>query len=116
MIDNEQKIICKSNATHIEHLWWVMHHSDNPNKLSLVTCYLDESGTDTNNPQAVVAGILFNKNNFMYFDKEWTDILSCYRITPPLHMNEFVQSGRFGYVRYKDRLNLFSDVVDLINN
>ncbi len=100
-----------------EYLWWVMHHSDDPDRQTLaVTCYLDESGTDSHNPQAVVAGILFNKQNFMYFEDQWVELLSRYQISPPLHMNEFVEKGRFGHIRYKDRFNFFSEAVDLINN
>ena len=93
-----------------------MHHSDDPKKAALVTCYLDESATDDNNPQAVVAGVLFNRNNFMYFDREWTRLLSKHKMTSPIHMNEFVEKGKFGHIRYKDRFNFFSEAVELTNN
>lgn len=93
-----------------------MHNSDDPKRLALVTCYLDESGTDDDNEQAVVAGILLNKHNFEYFEQEWARLLSNCNINPPIHMNEFGENGKFGYLRAQDRFNFFSSAIELANN
>lgn len=80
------------------------------------TCYLDESGTDDKNPQAVVAGLVMHRDQFLILDAVWDDILSRHGIEPPLHMKEFgPPHGRHSHLSFDERFALFSDVASLIN-
>ncbi|MGA2191924.1 MAG: DUF3800 domain-containing protein [Nitrospirota bacterium] len=102
----------KNNRFHLEHLWWVMHHSDDPDRMSIaVTCYLDESTVTLGNdsPYAVVAGVLFRKPEFLYFEEQWQSLLSRYGITPPLHMRDKPRNK-------SKRFKFFSECVKLIND
>jgi len=101
---------------YLENLWFVMHHSDDPEKLTLaIACYLDESGTDNQNPHAVVAGLVLRRERFIRFDSDWNSILSKFRIDPPIHMNEFGKHGRLGHIDYSTRNKLFKELVYIIN-
>jgi hypothetical protein len=93
-----------------------MHHSGEGNEWTLIfQAYLDESGTDDPNPQAVVAGLVMDKANFLLFDLVWNDILSRYKISLPLHMKEFGKHGRLGYIDYPTRYELFKELSGVIN-
>ncbi len=101
---------------YLEHLWFVMHHSNDPQKIAMaLTCYLDESGTDKHSPQAVLAGLIMHRDSFLIFDTLWNDILIRHGITPPLHMKEFGQHGRHGNLTYDQRYALFNDLANFIN-
>jgi len=106
------------NAEYLESLWWNMHHSDNSDRLSLaVSCYVDESGTDSLNPDAVVAGVVFNKQNFLSFDRQWARLLSRHSIKPPLHMIRLPDKlSRNGSRHQANRLKFFSEAVEIIND
>jgi len=80
-----------------------------------ITCYLDESGTDQQSSQAVVAGLIIHQDQFLLFNAFWEDILSRHKIIPPLHMKEFGQHGRHGHLTYDDRINLFTEIGNFIN-
>jgi hypothetical protein len=109
--------VISANKSYLSHLWFVMHHSDDPKRATMaVTCYLDESGTDRNNSQAVVAGLVMRQNQFHKLDYGWDIILERHNIDQPLHMKEFGIHGRHGHLRYLERLALFTDVADLINH
>ena len=73
----------------------------------MVTCYLDESGTDDLSPTAVVGGLILNHYSFFWFDVEWSDMLKRHKVEPPLHMKKLP--------RTIDRKALFADAVTLIN-
>jgi hypothetical protein len=101
---------------YLEHLWFVMHHSDDPERLTLaVACYLDESGIDQHNPLAVMAGIVLRRERFIRFDSDWNDILSKFKIDPPIHMKEFGKHGRHGHLDYPTRNELFTELAYIIN-
>ncbi|MGB8873732.1 MAG: DUF3800 domain-containing protein [Desulfobaccales bacterium] len=105
-----------SHKEYLEHLWFVMQHSDDPERLTLaVSCYLDESGIDQHNPHAVVAGIVFRRERFIRFDSDWNDILSKFKIDPPIHMKEFGKHGRHGHLDYPTRNELFTELAYIIN-
>jgi hypothetical protein len=103
---------------YLNYLWWNMHHSDDPDRQAFsVTCYLDESGTDEQNPQAVLGGLLMNRYNFISFGKFWVDILAHFKINFPLHMKEFGRPhGKFAYISDNDRYLLFNELSLLINS
>jgi hypothetical protein len=103
---------------YLEHLWFILHHSDDTEGITMaVTCYLDESGTDLNsdNPVVVVAGLVMTRDNFLMLDIVWNDILSQFKIEPPIHMKEFGKHGRLGHIDYPIRFQLFTQLIGLIN-
>jgi hypothetical protein len=109
--------IKRENKKYLEHLWFVMHHSEDPNKETFaITCYLDESGTDgSDNKNAVMAGLLLNKTSFLSFDQDWSDLLRRKKIEPPLHMKEFGKHGRLKCFSYAERESIFTEVAEIIN-
>jgi Protein of unknown function (DUF3800) len=78
-------------------------------------CYIDESGTDSNLPIAVVAGLLLDGKGFFWLGQEWDKILERHKITGPIHMREFGPDGRFKDLSHDDRRTLFGDLVKAIN-
>jgi hypothetical protein len=93
-----------------------MHHPDDSDSQPFsVTCYLDESGTDSQSQYAVVAGLVMNRDNFIMFDFMWNEILRRHKIIPPLHMKEFGQHGKHKKLTYPETFSLFSDIAKLIN-
>lgn len=93
-----------------------MHHSIDPDKRTFaVTCYLDESGTHGDSPQAIVAGWVLNRDSFLMFDVVWNNMLSQFAIESPLHMKEFGKHGRLGHLSYPDRYALFDQVAKIID-
>lgn len=121
----DKKIVsCKGDGNHfpkvdrkyLDDLWFIMHHSDDPERLTLsIACYLDESGTDATNPEAVVGGIVMRREGFIRFEDDWNSILADFNIASPLHMKEFGQHGRHGHLDYPTRDKLFNELVYIIN-
>jgi len=71
-----------------------MHQSDDESRqAAIVTCYLDESGTQEGAPIAVVGELLLNKANFASLDAAWWPMLVKHSIEPPLHMKDFRRPG-----------------------
>jgi hypothetical protein len=81
----------------------------------VVTCYLDESGTDDLSPTAVVGGVIMNEPQFVSFDKVWSLLLSKHDV-PFVHMNEFGKHGKLGHLTIEQRRALFADLVPAIND
>jgi hypothetical protein len=106
------------NIRYLEHVWFVMHHSDDPNKFTFaISCYLDDSGTDKGSPQAVVGGLWLDKLKFSSFCDSWSKLLVNYNINNPLHMKEFSRPhGRLAFLSNRERHKLFSKVQKLINS
>ena len=94
-----------------------MHHcAGGLGTTAVVTCYVDESSTDDKVlPHGVLGAVLFNKDGFLAFDSEWSDLLERYAIEPPLHMNEFGQHGKHGHFDSRQRECLIGEAVHLIN-
>jgi hypothetical protein len=57
-------------------------------RIVMTICYVDESGTDTTLPVAVVAGLLFDHQGAFWLDVEWAKILARHGISA-MHMREF---------------------------
>jgi hypothetical protein len=103
-------------SSYLEDLWFFMHHSDDPERLTLsIAGYFDESGIDGTNPEAVVAGVVMRREAFCLFDRDWNDILSNFKIKPPLHMKEFGEHGRHGHLDYPTRKKLFKELAYIVN-
>jgi hypothetical protein len=81
----------------------------------MTTCFVDESGTDTNLPIAVVAGLLLDDRGYFWLDVEWAKILRRFGINGPIHMREFTPNGEFKALTHGDRRALFSELVRAIN-
>lgn len=100
-----------------ESTWWLLHHSDDPNRrTALLTCYLDESGTDNNSTVAVVGGLVLTKSQFFWLDAEWRKCLAKHDIPWPLHMKEFGLHGKLKDLDSETRRALFADVASLIRD
>ena len=94
----------------------MVSHDDTGHSDRLVTCYVDESSTDDKVlPHGVLGAVLFNRNGFVAFDPEWSDLLERYGIEPPLHMSEFGRHGKHGHFDRRQRACLIGEAVHLIN-
>lgn len=94
-----------------------MHHSDEQSReTAVVTCYLDESGSEDLSATAVLAGLLLNRSNFFSFEQKWAGILTAHKIPKPLHMRDFRRGRRLAKIPKQLRTPLFDDVVELINS
>jgi len=82
----------------------------------LLTCYIDESGTDSNSSIAVVGGIVLDPPQFFWLDIEWRKCLDKHHIPSPLHMREFGLCGKFKDLRSEERRALFTDISRIIND
>jgi len=107
----------RENPNRLVSLWWAMQHSDDGSRdAAIVTCYLDESGTDDPSPTAVVGGLLLNKSGFVAFDEEWASMLSSHSIPSPLHIKDFRRpDGRLADVSNEARKALFAEAVTIVN-
>jgi Protein of unknown function (DUF3800) len=79
-------------------------------------CFVDESGTDSDLPIAVVAGLLLDYSGHFWLDVEWKKTLSRYGITGPIHMREFAPHGQFKDVTHDTRRALLADLTRVIGN
>jgi hypothetical protein len=99
-----------------EDLWFVMHHSQDPQKeIFAVNCYLDESATDGSTPQAVVAGVLLNRDGFLGLDVKWQELIRVNRLGTGVHIKDFGVHGRFAKTPPAEKSIIFSEAVKLIN-
>lgn len=106
-----------SDELYLEHLWFMMHHSDDPDRAALaLTSYLDDSGTHEQSKTVVIGGPLIGKARFVEFNPRWRAILDDYHIEGALHMRDFQRpSGRY-VGRYPEvKASMFARIADLIN-
>jgi hypothetical protein len=82
----------------------------------MVTCYIDESGTDSDLPIAVLAGLVLDWEGVFWLSCQWNQALAKHNITGPIHMREFTPNGRFREVSHDNRRALFSDLVKIITS
>jgi uncharacterized protein DUF3800 len=110
-----QKVPGKGNRFSAEDVWFLMHHSDDPNRISsAVTCYCDDSGSHEEAAIAVVGGTLMNKPSFIDFDLNWRDILREFRIDG-VHMKDFVRPyGKHVTMKREMKIALFTSAVKAI--
>jgi hypothetical protein len=81
----------------------------------MTSCYIDESGTDSNLPIAVLAGLVLDDPGYFWLDVEWSQILRRHRIEHPIHMREFTPNGLFKALTHDARRALFTELVSAIN-
>ena len=82
----------------------------------MLTCYIDESGTDSNSAIAVVGGLVLDQSQFFWIDVEWRKCLAKHRIPWPLHMKEFGPHGKLKDVNSEQRRSLFTDINKIISD
>ena len=82
----------------------------------MLTCCLDESGTDNNSTVAVVGGVVVSHSQFFWIDDELRKVLSKHKLPYPLHMIDFGQHGKLGHLQEEDRRPFFEDLVKVIND
>jgi hypothetical protein len=82
----------------------------------MVTCYVDESGTDSDSPIAVLAGLILDWKGIFWLDAEWKQILEKHGIVGPIHMREFNPHGCFRDISRDKRRALFADLVKVITS
>lgn len=92
-----------------------MHGSGSSLKeTATIWLYLDESGgPDTQT--AVMGGMLIAYPRFHSFEENWADVLERHGIPWPLHMTDFSKDGPLGTVTNTCRFELFSELIELIN-
>jgi hypothetical protein len=104
-------IDCEMSAEYADGLWWTLHHLDDPDERAVVvTCYLDESGTDDLSPTAVVGGIMLDREKFTWLGMAWERVLAKHHVAAPLHMKKFPTG-----MPVQDKRAFFSDLVTVIN-
>jgi len=74
-----------------EELWFLMHHSDDPRKVTIaLTCYCDDSGSHDQSNTVVIGAILMSKPRFIEFNLAWDKILKEFRLDG-IHMKDFAR-------------------------
>lgn len=81
----------------------------------MLTCYLDESGTDNGLPDAVVGGVVLRMGQHYYLNQEWSECLKKHKVPNSLHMTDFGEHGKLGAWNSEQRRALLTDVVRVIN-
>ena len=105
------------NRIAADSLWFLMHHSDDPKRLSLaVTCYSDDSASHEESEWVVVGGVVMNKPNFIHFNSQWEILLKEFRLDF-LHMTDFIRPyGRYSAMHREMKIALFTSVTKHIND
>lgn len=91
-----------------------MHHSEDPERKSAaVTCYCDDSDSDT---LAFIGGPVFNRWSFLRFNEEWAWTLDYFKIDF-IHMNDFVRPhGKYAGMYPELKLALFTRLTKAIRH
>lgn len=108
----------RSRAEYLENLWWLMHHSDSPDRATMaLTSYYDDSGTDDGSPITAIGGPVMSRDAFIAFDRRWSQLLDLYRVPQPLHMTDFVRPyGKHVGMHKEMKIALFSEAAGIIND
>lgn len=82
--------------------------------------YLDDSGSDDNSALVTCGGPLMSQGQFRGFARRWAAMYrrnqySGYVMEPPLHMSDFVGSGKYAGLYPEFKRHFFFDVARLIN-
>lgn len=81
--------------------------------------YLDDSGSDDGSPLVTCGGPVMSRIQFKafseYWDKMYKGFVRKYRIDPPLHMCDFVGTGKYASLRPEFKRAIFLEVSRLIN-
>ena len=82
-------------------LWWLMHHSDDPERRSaVITCYLDDSDSER---LGFIGGTVMHREQYDRLSAAWGALLYEYRLES-IHMQDFIRpQGR--YIGMRRELN-----------
>ena len=95
----------------------MMDHSNDPKRAaSALAHYVDDSGTHGTSKFALMGGPVFVRDRIFLFHNSWEKTLALHKVSGPIHMIEFGQKDRLGYLTHDERRALFQDLVYLINN
>ena len=81
----------------------------------MFTCYIDESGTDSNSNVAVVGGLALDIKSFTWLDIAWRKCLDFHNVPWPLHMRQFGKKGKLKDFEEDQRRKLFTDIAKILN-
>lgn len=106
----------KVGSEYLEGLWFLMQHSDDPDKACVVfDCYVDDSGTHEQSDIVVLGGIVLDRASFIRFNDKWRPMLRRYCIDT-LHMTDFVRPYGKHIGMYQElKIALFTEAVAIIN-
>src|SRR5579863_2449650 len=102
---------------YIDDLWFTLHHSEEDGDVVLgLTWYLDDSGSDDGSPLVTCGGLAMSRIDFKHFSARWAKIygrsrFSRYTLEPPLHMSDFLGSGRYAALEPEFKRAFFLDLV-----
>ena len=103
MIDCLQVAQSESVEDYIDDLWFALHHREEKGDVMLgLSWYLDDSGSDDGSPLVTCGGLSMTRIDLKHFTARWTKMyegykhkFSGYTLEPPLHMSDFVGSGKY---------------------
>jgi hypothetical protein len=77
--------------------------------------YLDDSGSDDGSELVTCGGPVMSRIDSKAFSGRWARMLARYKVTPPLHMADFVEWGKYSTWYPEIKRALFRDVSTRIN-
>lgn len=81
-----------------------------------LTSFLDDSVSQGESPITTIGGPAMSRISFKALAREWWPLLKKYRISPPLHMTDFVRPhGKYVTLYAEMKQSFFRDVVKIIN-
>ncbi len=124
MLDCAQVASPETSEDYIDDLWFALHHSEEDGEVVLgLRWYLDDSGSDDGSLLVTCGGLAVDRINFKHFSRRWSDLYEKYRhkfsgytLEPPLHMSDFVGTGKYAGLRPEFKKTLFWDVARIIND
>ena len=89
----------------------MMDHSNDPKRAaSALAHYVDDSGTHGTSKFALMGGPVFVRDRIFLFHNSWEKTLALHKVSGPIHMIEFGQKDRLGYLTHDERRALFQDL------
>lgn len=107
---------------YLDDLWWFLHHSEGDGDCVLgLTFYLDDSGSNDPSPLVTCGGLALSRIRFKEFSRQWEAMLSRsrfsgYTLESPLHMKDFVASGKYSGMPPEFKRAIFRDVARMIRD
>jgi hypothetical protein len=122
MLVTQEPLTEQEQSGYLDDLWFLLHHSEDEDRVVLgLTSYLDDSGSDDGSPLVTCGGPLMSRIQFKEFSARWAKMyernqFSGYHLEQPLHMSDFVGSGKYAGLYPEFKRSLFRDVAILIND
>src|ERR1700678_2465589 len=119
MVDCVQVHAVTELEDYLDDLWFFLHHSEDEDRLVLgLTCYLDDSGSDDGSRMVTCGGPLMSRIDFKHFSARWAKMyernqFAGYTLEQPLHLSDFVGTGKYAGLYPELKRALFNDVARL---